>query len=108
MIYWYSDLYMDEKVKKNPEKCKKSVMNRRLFRKSYTAIVLAMNEKNLFEIIETRELFFRRYSYLDIYVVGLASNKDEALSLLQQLLLEVWKEDSFASPRKYFDKNCFF
>lgn len=107
MILWYRSLYMDEEVKKHPAKCKKRVSRRRLWPKSYYALLLAENPDNLFEIIDTRQLFFRRYGYLDMYVVGLATDYSGAVALLQQILEEIWQADASFSPRKYFDRDDF-
>ncbi len=107
MIRWYRSLYMDEKVKKNPEKCKRRVMRRRPWKKSYYALTLASNPDNLFEIIGTRQLFFRRFGYLDMYIVGLAVDYDGAVKLLQQLLLEIYQTETSFTPRKFFDEDDF-
>jgi hypothetical protein len=100
-------MYMDKKVAKHPKRCKRRVAGRRPWKKSYVAIVLAANEENLFEIMETRQLFFRRYGYLDLYVVGLASNYENAVELLQQMLVKGYKENPSFSPRTCFDKKDF-
>ena len=52
MIFWYKDLYMDEKVRKQEKKCKKIIEERSIFqklpwKKSFYIITLAENEKNL-------------------------------------------------------------
>ena len=107
MIYWYPDLYMDEKVARQPNKCKRRVTSRRPWRKNYIAITLAMNEKNLFEIMGTRQLFFRRFTYLDLYVVGLASSQQEARKLLQKIVEDMWREDSSCHPQAYFKRDEF-
>lgn len=107
MIYWYPNLYMDETVKKNPRRCKKRIIRRRPWKRSYAAITLAGNDSNLFEIMETRELFFRRYCYLDIYVIGLAADREEAKKLLQCIVEDVYKEDSTFLPKEYFQKSAF-
>lgn len=107
MIYWYQDLYMDDKVAKNPERCKKCVERRRPWKKKYVAVILAVNDENLFEIIDTRQLFFRRFSYMDLYVVGLTSTYDKALELLQKMLVEGYQSDPSVRPRDRFDKKDF-
>ena len=76
MIYWYQNLYMDETVEKNPKRCKKRVEKRRPWKKSYVVLTLAQNDKNLFEIMQTRQLFFHRYRHVDMYVVALTSDYD--------------------------------
>lgn len=107
MIYWYRDLYMDEKVAENPRRCKKRIARRRPWKRGYVAITLAANEKNLFEIMETRQLFFRRYAYLDLYVVGLAVSYENAVRLLQGILEKGYQMDPAFSPRKCFRKEDF-
>jgi hypothetical protein len=98
---------MDEKVKKHPKKSKKRVMRRRPWKKSYYALILAQNPENLFEIIGTRQFFFRRYDYLDMYIVGLAVDYEGAVKLLQQILEDIYRPDASFEPRKYFDKDDF-
>lgn len=107
MIYWYRNLYMDDVVAKNPQRCKKRVEKRRPWKKSYVALTLAANEKNLFEIMETRQLFFRRYNYLDLYVVGLASDYKKAVEILQDILEQGYYLDPLFQPRERFKKEDF-
>ena len=115
MIHWYNDLYMDQKVRENPERCKNHIercagsLKRSIskFWRSYYVITLPSNEKNVFDIMETRQLFFRRYAHLDLYVVGLAKNYDSALKLLQQILLEGTGQDGEFQLRNRFDKSDF-
>jgi len=107
MIYWYRDLYMDEKVAKHPEHCKKQVEAKRLWKKSYVAVTLAVNEENLFEIMETRQLFFRRYANMDLYVVGLASSYQKAVEMLQKMMEKGYRSDPLFEPRKLFPKENF-
>lgn len=115
MIHWYNNLYMDQKIRENPKRCKQHVercagsLRRSLskFWRSYYAITLPSNEKNLFDIMETRQLFFRRYAHLDLYIVGLAKNYDSALDLLQQILMETAGQDGELQFRNRFDKSDF-
>ena len=107
MIHWYQKLYMDEMVSEHPRRCKKQVMQRKPWKKSYFAITLATNPNNLFEIMETRQLFFRRYSYMDLYVVGLTETYENAVQVLQQILLEMEKEEGTFSTDTYFKKTEF-
>lgn len=98
---------MDETVKKHPRRCKRRVMRRRPWKKNYYAVMLASNEENLFEIIGTRQLFFRRFAYLDMYVLGLAANYENAVKLLQDMAEEVCRAGQGFSPREHFDKKDF-
>lgn len=107
MIHWYRDLYMDTVVAKNPERCKKRVERRRPWKRSYYAVTLAVNDANLFEIMGTRQWFFRRYEYLDMYVVGLAADYRSAVELLQHIVEAICSTDSEFHPKGYFDKKDF-
>ena len=107
MIYWYRNLYMDEAVAKHPERCKKRVERRRPWKKSYVALTLAVNENNLFEIMETRQLFFRRYNHLDLYVVGLTSSREKAVEILQEILEQGYSSNPSFQPRELFKKEDF-
>ena len=85
MIFWYKDLYMDEKVRKQEKKCKKIIEERSIFqklpwKKSFYIITLAENEKNLFEIMNTDQLFFKYYGQKELYVIGVTSDYDAAVS----------------------------
>lgn len=102
MIFWYHDLYMDEIVAKNPSRCKKRVEQRKPWKRSYYAVTLAANKQNLFEIMDTRQLFFRRYAYLDIHVIGLAHCYESALTLLTQMIMDVLAKQGDIRPAEYF------
>lgn len=107
MIYWYRNLYMDDAVAKHLERCKKRVERRRPWKKNYVVLTLAVNEKNLFEIMETRQLFFRRYNYLDLYVVGLASSREKAVEILREILEQGYSSNPSFQPRELFKKEDF-
>ena len=107
MIYLYHSLYMDDVVAKHPARCKKRVERRRPWQKNYYAVMLAANDANLFEIMGTRQLFFQRYRYLDMYILGLASDYKGAVKLLQRMIEDICREAPEFSPRQYFRKKDF-
>lgn len=106
MVKWFEQLYMDEFVKKNPKRCMKRVESAKLHKRNITIIALASNSENLFDIIGSRELFFQYYKKKTMYVLGIAKNRNEAIDLLQQLLIDACGKDGF-TPRKYFSKDKF-
>lgn len=107
MIHWYRHLYMDETVARRPKHCKSSVEAGRLWKRNYFVVILAVNEANLFEIMGTRQLFFRHYKRTDLYVLGLAVSQDGAERLLLRMIEDVCREDKEFYPRKYFLKKDF-
>lgn len=107
MIRWYCDLYTDEEVGKNIDKCKKRVTRRRPWKKNYYALMLAQNPQNLFEIVGTREFFFRRYGYTDLFIIGLSTNYSGAVKILQQIAERYSREGTKKSMRELFNKDDF-
>ena len=112
MIFWYKDLYMDEKVRKQEKKCKKIIEERSIFqklpwKKSFYIITLAENEKNLFEIMNTDQLFFKYYGQKELYVIGVTSDYDAAVSVVEQILCEGYAASEEFSPKQIFEKNIF-
>jgi hypothetical protein len=115
MIHWYQDLYMDDVVGEKPKRAKRRVeLCHKSFRQSlcfwkqsYYAISLAQNEENLFEIIETRQLFFHAYQHLDFYIVGLAGSRDSAILLLQNIFDTILEQDSELPVREFFSGEKF-
>lgn len=106
MILWFEQLYMDEYVKKHPVRCMKKIESPKLLKRGVTVIALASNSDNLFDIIGSRELFFRHYKKNNIYILALAKNKEEAINLLQQLIKDAFDGTEFI-PKKYFSRNRF-
>lgn len=84
-------------------------MRRRPWKKNYYALMLAQNPQDLFEIVGTRELFFRRFGYLDLYIVGLTSDYDSAVKILCRILTQYYSGSgqSGQTPRDLFDKDDF-
>lgn len=98
---------MDEKVKKNPHKAMRRVEKRKPWKKNYYAVILATNEDNLFEIIGTRQLFFRRYKNIDMKVVGLSADYDGAVGLMEQMIFDCMDKDDDLNVRKFFEDAKF-
>lgn len=101
MIKWSGKLYMDEKIKQDPDKWKQRLEEGRL---SYSlfCIALASNEANLFDIMNCNELWFRYYRRNVIHIAGLAADKESAEELLQKIISDVYKETGGFKVREYF------
>jgi len=96
---------MDKKVSKHPKRAMKRVESKKLW-KNYFALILAENPDNLFEIIETRELFFRHYSRRELYIFGLTSSKKNAIKILREIFEEASLRENF-DPRAMFNRQNF-
>lgn len=107
MIKWYHNLYLDEKAAKKEKKFRKCVTSEKILKRHCTVIALASNEENLFDIFDTKELYFRYNRRRELYVIGLAVNYESALELLQIMLSDVMAAEKTFSPRQFFDRAQF-
>ncbi len=117
MIFWYDSLYMDDTVRKNEKKCRKIIEKRIAsqkmwenaapWKKNYYVITLANNRDNLFEIMNTNQMFFRYYGYRNLYILGVSGDYDSALEILTLIMLRGYEADDGFDPRKVFTKDRF-
>ena len=102
---------MDEKVGKNPGKSRRRVMKKKALQKlcgkNYYVIALAQNPENIFDIMGTRQFFFRRYERMDIYVVGLAADRKSAIELTQEILVPLLNQGE-VRLREHFPRKDFW
>ncbi|MSS63287.1 hypothetical protein [Velocimicrobium porci] len=101
MVKWCDKLYMDDKIKKKPQKWRKRLEQEKLSYELY-CIALASNHKNLLDIIDCNELLFRYYKKRDICVVGLAGSRESAILLVQNIIEDVYRETGGVNVRAYF------
>ncbi len=107
MIRWFDNLYLDEAAARHPKAYRRRVESERRLKRHCNVIALASNEDNLFDIFDTKELYFRYNRSRDIYVVGLAATYEDAVELLSKMVLEIIQEENSFTPRKYFSKERF-
>jgi hypothetical protein len=101
MVIWASRLYIGEKMKKKKDKVIASINNRQATFGVY-CIVFASNPENLFDILEANELLLPHYQKAKITIIGLARGKQEAISLVQDMLMEIYKKTGEFQVRSYF------
>ena len=101
MIAWTSRLYVGDKLKKEKDKTIASINNMEATFGIY-CIAFASHPSNLFDIIEANELLFPHYRRTEIQIAGLAKGKDEALKLVQDMLMEVYTNSGNFDVRTYF------
>jgi hypothetical protein len=101
MISWASRLYIGDKMKKKNEKVVASINNREVTFGVY-CITFASHPSNLFDIIEANELLFPHYQRSEIRIVGLAKGKEEAITVVQDMVMEVYNKTGEFDVRSYF------
>ncbi len=101
MILWTTRLYVGDKMKKKKEKVIASINNSEATFGVY-CISFASQPSNLFDIMEANQLLFPHYKKSEIHIVGLAKGKEEAVSLVQNMLMEVYNKTGDFDVRAYF------
>lgn len=101
MISWASQLYVGDKIKKKKDKVVASINNREATFGVY-CIAFASHPDNLFDILDANELLFPHYKKTEIHIVGIARGKDEAINLVQSMLMEVYNHTGDFDVRTYF------
>ena len=101
MVQWATRLYIGEKIKKKKDKVIASINNREATFNVY-CITFASQPCNLFDIMDANELLFPHYKKAEVQIIGLAKGKEEALALVQEMLMEVYQETGEFNVRTYF------
>lgn len=96
-----SKIYLGESIdSKKLDKIKKKLEKAPLFTQVYL-LALATNEEDQLEFFDARWLLLRHYDGYVPYIVGIASDESEALSLVQQIVTECLRERGDCSLREY-------
>ncbi|NLZ83857.1 MAG: hypothetical protein GX915_09345 [Clostridiales bacterium] len=101
MINWSPKLYVGDKLNSKMDKTIKSIDNRKVTYGIY-CITFASNPDNLFDIINANELRFPHYQRSDVYIIGLTKGREEALDMVEDLLMEVYQNTGEFKVREYF------
>lgn len=101
MVSWSTKLYIGEKMKKKKDKVISSINNSEVTFGAY-CIAFASHPDNLFDIMDANELLFPHYKKTEICIIGLARGKEEALKLVQEIVMEVYGNTGGFDVRTYF------
>lgn len=101
MVHWASKLYIGEKMKAKKDKAIVSIDKQEVTYGVY-CIAFASQPANLFDIMNANELLFPCYKKADVRIVGLAKGREEAVLLVQDMLMEVYNKTGEFDVRAYF------
>ncbi len=101
MILWTSRIYVGNKIKKKKDKVIASINNNEVTFGVY-CITFASHQDNLFDIMDANELLFPHYKKSEVRIIGLAKGKNEAVHLVQRMLMEVYHKTGNFDVRAYF------
>jgi len=101
MIVWSEKIYIGKQAEKNCKKVQKKLEAGKLVT-DYFLITRPSNEKNLFDILSSKELLFPYYKRQELLVYGLAKGKEEAEALVVSMLEDVYRDTDGLCCKEYF------
>lgn len=101
---WYGNLYVGESIADKSEKVKKKILQNVLQVRIYV-IALATNPQNLLDIIPARELLQSFYPKKELFIIGLATGREEAENVAAGILLEVYTNTGGFDVRAYLKED---
>lgn len=101
MIVWSDHLYFSESVKKKHRRAIFAIKHGRRMSNLY-CIAFASNEENLFDILPANELLFPHYKHSEVHILGLANGKQEACELVQDMIIDIYRDTGDFKVRSYF------
>lgn len=102
MLKFRSAMFFGESVKKEHRKLLRRLHRGKLVSKGITLVAYAANERDLFDLIPAWELWFPYRKQQDLYVLGLAGSKEEAIDLAVEMVMEVYGKTDGLDVRAYF------
>lgn len=102
MIKWAEHIYIGDSLKKKKDKIIATIDKGELTFGIY-CIAFASNQNNLFDIYNAKELSYSHYKKTVIHILGLAKGKEEAISLVESMLLEIFNETGGFNVVEYFN-----
>lgn len=106
MLKIYRDILLDDVVEIKPNYSDKKMMKYGKKNKYY-AICIATNPQNLLDIIRFGELEFNYYKEKEMYLIGVASSKENARFLVADIIQRVYNDSQGFNCRDYFKKEMF-
>lgn len=101
---WYNNLYVGEKAKKRKHK----IVMRALRHKPQIGIymiTLPVNDCNALEIYPSYILLQKHYRKKDMFIVGISVGRDEALNVMQEIIMDCYNRTGQFLVRKMIEEN---
>lgn len=100
---WYRNLYLGEAAEKKKYRLYRRINKRRLL--NAYVVALPSNEENVLDIYKYMELRQKHYAKREIFIIGLACGKDEAMELAAKIIGEVYQNTGTFKVRDYIRKR---
>lgn len=101
-MLFHKKLYVDEEISKHKRKTIKNLKHGKLMLGVYV-ITLSVNQKDELDILPTYVLVQKVYKEMELMVVGIASDRDNAFELLSRMTMDCLNETGNVSLKQYFN-----
>jgi len=104
MVIYADDLYLTKKTEKRLSKIKQSIKTRSGMLGT-VVIALSSNDNDVFELIPCFMFKTKIYSKIDLFVCGIAENKEAAYDLIEKMISEYLVNGRGFSMKEYYNKK---
>lgn len=102
MLDFREELFVGGSLKEKYQKLVPQIIKGKRIKKGITLIAYAGNGVDLFDLIPAKEMKFSLRRKQDIYVLGIAGSRDEAVAMVQDMVMEVYGRTGGFDVREYF------
>ena len=97
---WYKELYIGKSIEQNRDEIISDIADNQKLKKRFL-ITLPANEKNMLDIITAK--MGTIISWREIFVIGVAASKQEAVELVTEIISIVHHETNAFNLKEYFN-----
>ena len=102
---WYNPLYFSENISVDMQQVIIHNINNDIYQKDIYIISLCESGKDLFKIIPSEELLQKAYPKKDRFIIGIAQSKEEAFTLVESIITEIYTVDGHLhNVKEFFQK----
>ena len=100
-LTYHPELYVGDSISwKKLDKIKRKLQTKPLLANVFL-ITIASNPRDQLDILDARQLAQPHYNGVELYVVGIASNYEEAVALLEKIVKKCLKERGDCALKEY-------
>lgn len=101
---WYKGLYASDSISHKKRKILHK-LKRNKFQFNVYAIVLPLGDSGILEIYPAYVFLQEIYKKQDVFIVGLASDRDEAYKLVDNIVMDCYKDTGQFDIKKYIEER---
>ncbi len=101
---WYNNLYVGHRAERRRHKIIKQAIRNKPQLGVYF-ITLPVNENNSLEIYPSYVLLQNHYRKKEMFIVGIGEGREEALEVMEQIIMDCYKQTGQFLVRKMIEKE---